>query len=187
MSVRSPRIEFAVGAFLLLALASLLVLAIASTNGKWGFGGDSYALKARFTTIGALRPNAPVKIGGVAVGQVAHIELDPKTFESKVTLAINSQYKDLPADTSAGIFTSGLLGESYIGLTPGGDPEPLKPGDEIFLTQPAVDLIQLVGKYMFSGGGTQGGDKKDAAAPATNDVPAYLQGDAAPTHDESKP
>ncbi|KQZ59272.1 outer membrane lipid asymmetry maintenance protein MlaD [Lysobacter sp. Root559] len=186
MSVRSPRIEFAVGAFLLLALASLLVLAIASTNGKWGFGGDSYALKARFTTIGALRPNAPVKIGGVAVGQVAHIELDPKTFESKVTLAINSQYKDLPADTSAGIFTSGLLGESYIGLTPGGDPEPLKPGDEIFLTQPAVDLIQLVGKYMFSGGGAQGGDKKDAAAPATNDVPAYLQGEAAPTQDESK-
>jgi phospholipid/cholesterol/gamma-HCH transport system substrate-binding protein len=192
MSVRSPRIEFAVGAFLLLALASLLVLAIASTNGKWGFGGDSYALKARFTTIGALRPNAPVKIGGVAVGQVAQIELDPKTFESKVTLAIDSQYKDLPADTSAGIFTSGLLGESYIGLTPGGDPEPLKPGDEIFLTQPAVDLIQLVGKYMFSGGGAQGGDKKDAAAPATNDVPAYLQGDAqpgdaTPTHDESKP
>jgi phospholipid/cholesterol/gamma-HCH transport system substrate-binding protein len=108
-----------------------------------------------------------------------------------VTLAINKRYT-LSADTSAGILTSGLLGESYVGLSPGGDPENLKPGDQIFLTQPAVDLIQLVGKYMFSGGGAQGGDKKDAAAPATNDVPAYLQGDAqpgdaTPTHDESKP
>jgi len=66
MSTRAPRIEFAVGAFLLLALASLLVLALASTNGRWGVSGDTYPLTARFSTIGALRPNAPVKIGGVA-------------------------------------------------------------------------------------------------------------------------
>ena len=58
--MRSPRIEFAVGAFLLLALASVLVLALASTNRSWGFGSNSYELKARFTAIGALRPNAPV-------------------------------------------------------------------------------------------------------------------------------
>jgi phospholipid/cholesterol/gamma-HCH transport system substrate-binding protein len=150
--MRSPRIEFAVGAFLLLALASVLVLALASTNRNWGFGGDSYELKARFTSIGALRPNAPIKIAGVAVGKVADIQVDPVKYDSVVTLAIDNKYKDLPGDTSAGIFTNGLLGESYIGLAPGGDPEPLKPGDEIFLTQPAVDLIQLVGKYMFSGG-----------------------------------
>lgn len=158
MSIRAPRIEFAVGAFLLLGLASLLVLALASTNGKWGAGGDSYTLTARFTSIGALRPNAPVKISGVAVGRVADIRVDPVKYDSVVTLAINSQFKDLPGDTAAGIFTSGLLGESYIGLSPGGDPEPLKPGDEIFLTQSAVDLIQLVGKYMFSGGGSKPGD-----------------------------
>ncbi len=59
MSARGPRLEFAVGAFLLLALASLLVLAIASTNGKFGFGDDSYELKARFTNLGQLRPMAP--------------------------------------------------------------------------------------------------------------------------------
>lgn len=169
MNTRSPRIEFAVGAFLLLALGSLLVLALASTNGKWGFGQDRYELKARFTTIGALRPNAPVKIGGVTIGQVAAIQLDPAKYDSVVTLAIDEQYRDLPGDTAAGIFTSGLLGESYIGLTPGGDPEPLKPGDEIYLTQPAVDLIQLVGKYMFSGGKADAGEDAatDAAAPAT--------------------
>jgi len=176
MSIRAPRIEFAVGAFLLLGLASLLVLALASTNGKWGVGGDTYALTARFSTIGALRPNAPIKIGGVAVGHVADIQVDPVKYDTVVTLAIENKFKDLPADTAAGIFTSGLLGESYIGLTPGGDPEPLKPGDEIFMTQSAVDLLQLVGKYMFSGGGAKPGDSTpDASA---SDEPAGPADDA---------
>jgi phospholipid/cholesterol/gamma-HCH transport system substrate-binding protein len=89
-------------------------------------------------------------------------------FDSIVTLDIDNDYKDLPADTSAGIFTSGLLGENYIGLSPGGDPEVLKPGEEIAFTQPAVDLLQLVGKYMFSGGGKPAGsgeaDSADAGA-----------------------
>ncbi|MFC0676411.1 outer membrane lipid asymmetry maintenance protein MlaD [Lysobacter korlensis] len=172
MSNRSPRIEFAVGAFLLLALASLLVLALASTNGKWGFGADRYPLIARFTTIGALRPNAPVKIGGVTVGQVADIQVDPVKYDSVVTLAIDERFADLPGDTAAGIFTSGLLGESYVGLAPGGDPEPLKPGDEIYLTQPAVDLMQLVGKYMFSGGAAGSGDDAAAVDAATDDPAA---------------
>ncbi len=165
MSIRGPRLEFAVGAFLLLGLASLLVLAIASTNGKLGLGGDSYPLTARFSSIGQLRISAPVKIGGVAIGQVADIQLDPVKFDSIVTLAIDRKFSELPADTAAGIFTSGLLGESYIGLQPGGELEILKPGDEIALTQPAVDLIQLVGKYMFSGGGAKPGENAGDASP----------------------
>ena len=152
MLLRGPRLEFAVGAFLLLALASLLVLAIASTNGKWGFGHATYPLKARFTNLGQLRPGAPVKIGGVAIGNVGEITLDPVKLDALVTLDIDSRYKDLPADTSASILTGGLLGDSYIGLQPGGDTEALKPGEEIAFTTPAVDLIQMVGKYMFSGG-----------------------------------
>jgi phospholipid/cholesterol/gamma-HCH transport system substrate-binding protein len=183
MSIRAPRIEFAVGAFLLLALASLLVLALASTNGRWAIAGDTYELTARFSTIGALRPNAPVKIGGVAIGHVAKIDVDPVKFDTVVTLAVNKRYNTLPSDTAAGIFTSGLLGESYVGLTPGGDPESLKPGDEIYLTQSAVDLIQLVGKYMFSGGGAKPAD--NAAQPAA--VPDYLQDEASPTDETKKP
>ena len=163
MSVRGPRLEFAVGAFLLLALASLLVLALASSNGKFGFGADSYPLKARFTNLGQLRPNAPVKIGGVTIGSVADIQLDPVKLDAVVTLAIDTRYHDLPADTSASILTGGLLGESYIGLAPGGDIEPLKPGEEIAFTTPAVDLIQMVGKYMFGGGKPAAGDGTDAA------------------------
>ncbi|ALJ30064.1 MULTISPECIES: outer membrane lipid asymmetry maintenance protein MlaD [Stenotrophomonas] len=153
MAIRGPRLEFSVGAFLLLALASLLVLAVASTNQRFGMGGGDYVLKARFSQVGQLRPQAPVKVGGVTIGQVADIQLDPARYDSIVTLSLDGKFKDLPADTSAGIFTSGLLGESYVGLQPGGDPDVLKSGDEIVFTQPAVDLIQLVGKYMFSGGG----------------------------------
>ena len=177
MAVRGPRLEFAVGAFLVLALASLLVLAIASTNKKFGFGSSSYELTANFTNLGELRPQAPVKIGGVVIGQVSAIELNPTTFESVVTLSINKQFNELPADTSAGIFTSGLLGENYIGLSPGGDPEVLKPGEQIAFTQPAVDLLQLVGKYMFSGGGNTGGN---AAPDAAGDPPS-------PPHEEPTP
>jgi phospholipid/cholesterol/gamma-HCH transport system substrate-binding protein len=173
MSVRGPRLEFAVGAFLLLALASLLVLALASSNGKFGFGSATYPLKARFTNLGQLRPNAPVKFGGVNIGNVADIQLDPVKLDAVVTLAIDSRYKDLPSDTSASILTGGLLGESYIGLQPGGDVEPLKPGEEIAFTTPAVDLIQMVGKYMFGGGSKPAADSGDAdATPPSPTEPA---------------
>lgn len=163
MSIRGPRLEFAVGAFLLLALATLLVLALASTNGKFAIGGGTYPLKARFSSIGQLRANGPVKIGGVTVGNVADIQLDPVKYDSIVTLAIDKKFKDLPADTTAGVFTSGLLGEAYVGLQPGGDPEVLKPGDEIAFTQSAVDLLQLAGKYMFGGGAPKPADDADSA------------------------
>ena len=167
MSVRGPRLEFAVGAVLLLALASLLVLALASTNGKFSFGQHTYPLKARFTNLGQLRTSAPVKVGGVVIGNVADIQLDPVKFDAVVTLAIDDRYKDLPTDTSAGILTGGLLGESYIGLQPGGDETALKPGEEIAFTTPAVDLIQMVGKYMFGGGSkpAAGPDSQSNAAP----------------------
>ena len=175
MAIRGPRLEFSVGAFLVLALASLLVLAVASTNRRFGVGGDSYPLVAKFTQVGQLRAQAPVKIGGVVVGQIEKIELDPKTFQSVVTLSIDGRYQDLSTDTSAGIFTSGLLGESYIGLSPGGDPESLKPGDEIGYTQPAVDLLQLVGKYMFSGSDKTTGDAAATQAPPDATAPSSLQ------------
>jgi phospholipid/cholesterol/gamma-HCH transport system substrate-binding protein len=176
MATHGPRLEFAVGAFLLLALASLLVLAIASTNGKFGFSRDTYDLTARFTNLGQLRPNAPVKIGGVTIGQVAEIQLDPVKFDSIVTLAIDNRYDEIPIDTSAGILTGGLLGESYIGLQPGGDMESFKPGEEIAFTTPAVDLIQMVGKYMFGGGAPAADDAADAAV----DAPPPIEEESTP-------
>ncbi|MBP6750768.1 MAG: outer membrane lipid asymmetry maintenance protein MlaD [Xanthomonadaceae bacterium] len=168
MSTRGPRLELAVGAFLLLALASLLVLAIASTNGRFGFGEDTYLLKARFTNLGQLRPMAPVKIGGVAIGKVESIDLDPQKLDAVVMLSIDGRYKDLSTDTSASVLTGGLLGESYVGLQPGGDVEILKPGDEIAFTTPAVDLIQMAGKYIFGGPGGASGNSADAGTDTTS-------------------
>ncbi|MGY0612930.1 MULTISPECIES: outer membrane lipid asymmetry maintenance protein MlaD [unclassified Luteimonas] len=170
---RGPRLEFAVGAFLLLALASVLVLAVASTNGKFGFARDTYELTARFTNLGQLRPNAPVKVGGVTIGSVSAIDLDPVKFDTIVTLAIDNRFNEIPIDTSAQILTGGLLGESYVGLQPGGDMEVFLPGEELVYTQPAVDLMQMVGKYMFSGGGNDGAAGGDTgAAPAADDTPS---------------
>lgn len=171
MSTRGPRLEFAVGAFLLLALGSLLVLAIASTNGRFSLGGDSYELTARFSNLGQLRRQAPVRVGGVTIGRVAAIELDPVRFDSIVTLAIDNRYRDMPIDTSASILTGGLLGESYVDLQPGGDMESLQPGEEIAYTSPAVDLMQMVGKYMFSG---PGGGQPPAEAPQDSTDPEPL-------------
>lgn len=165
---RGPRLEFAVGAFLLLALATLLVLAIASTNNNFsfGFGNKTYPVTARFTDLGQLRPQAPVKVGGVTIGRVGGIQLDPVRFDSIVTLDIDNRYNELPIDTSATILTGGLLGESYVDLQPGGDMESLQPGEEIAFTTPAVDLIQMVGRYMFSG---PGGSDDTPAQPAPAD------------------
>jgi phospholipid/cholesterol/gamma-HCH transport system substrate-binding protein len=158
--VTSQKLEWSVGAFILMGFACALVLAFASTNTQDRLGGGTYEVTARFSNLGELRPRAPVKIAGVKIGEVANVTLDPKTFEAVVTLRLARAAGELPLDSSAAIYTSGLLGERYIGLAPGGDLEMLVQGDEILMTQSAVVLEQLIGKYMF------GGADGDAAAPA---------------------
>jgi phospholipid/cholesterol/gamma-HCH transport system substrate-binding protein len=160
------KLELTVGAFIAMGLACVLVLAFASTNSADRLGGETYLVTARFANTGELKPRAPVKIAGVKVGEVAALVLDPAKFEAVATLRLSKAAGELPADSSAAIYTAGLLGERYIGLSPGGDPEPLADGDEIYLTQSAVVLEQLIGKYLFSGGdvnsGDTAGDKADA-------------------------
>lgn len=179
------KIEFAVGAFLALALAALMVLAFASTNGKWSLGGGTYTIKAKFPNTGALRVNAPVKVGGVAIGAVSDIALD-KNYDAVATLAIKDEYK-LSADTSASILTSGLLGESYVNLQPGGDAKDLRNGDELFITQGAVDLMSLVGKFMFSGGAEKEPQNSgnDSAPPPVKDK--ATESDSAPVENTPDP
>lgn len=154
--------ELSVGAFILMGFACAMILAFASTNSANRLGGETYSVTARFTNTGELKLGAPVKIAGVKVGEISAVTLDPTTFDALVSLRLSREIGDLPADTAAAIYTSGLLGERYIGLAPGGDPEPLKDGDEILLTQSAVILEQLISKYLFGAGGA---DKdKDAGA-----------------------
>lgn len=163
----SHKTEWSVGAFILMGFAVALVLAFASTNSGDRLGGKTYGVKARFANTGELKIGAPVKIAGVKVGEVANVTLDPQTFDALVDLRMAGG-TEVPADSSAAIYTSGLLGERYVGLAPGGDPTPLADGDEILLTQSAVVLEQLIGKYMFGAGGD---DKKSENDTSTEDTP----------------
>jgi phospholipid/cholesterol/gamma-HCH transport system substrate-binding protein len=149
------KVEVASGVFLLLGVFALIWLATRATDYGRDIGDDVYQVTARFTNVAELKERAPVKIGGVVVGLVDNIKLDPVSFEAVVTLRIDSRFNEIPNDTSASILTSGILGDRYVGLEPGGGFEFLAEGDTLFLTQSAVVLEQLVSKYLFN---TQGAE-----------------------------
>ncbi|GAB4200697.1 MAG: outer membrane lipid asymmetry maintenance protein MlaD [Wenzhouxiangellaceae bacterium] len=146
----SHTVEFTSGLFILIGLAALVFLALQSTDLGGVLREGSYTISARFGNIGDLKARAPVSIGGVAVGNVEKVELDPATFEAVVTMKISTRYTDLPEDTSASILTQGVLGDQYVGLEPGGSLETLGDGDELFITQSAVVLENLISKYLFN-------------------------------------
>ncbi len=149
------KVEFASGIFLLLGIAALVWLAMRATDYGQDIGKETYTISARFTNIGDLRNQAPVKIGGVTVGMVESISLDPVSFEAVVQMQVASRFDEIPSDTGASILTSGVLGDRYIGLEPGGAPDMLQEGDEIFITQSAVVLEQVISKYLFNAGSKQ--------------------------------
>ncbi len=151
------KVELTSGIFLLLGIAAMLWLATKATDYGMQVGDDTYQVNARFTNVADLKTRSPVKIGGVTVGLVEKISLDPVTFDAVVEMQIDSRYSDIPSDTSASILTSGMLGDRYIGLDPGGAMEALTDGDEIFITQSAVVLETLISKYLFNN--DQGGDE----------------------------
>lgn len=146
------KVEFASGIFLLLGIAALIWLATRATDYGQEIGKETYRISARFTNIGDLRTRSAVKVGGVTVGLVESIELDPVTFEAIVRMQVANRFNEIPSDTGASILTSGVLGDRYIGLEPGGAPDFLGDGDEIFITQSALVLEQIIGKYLFSTG-----------------------------------
>jgi len=142
-------IETLVGLFVLLGLLGLVFLALQAANLGASSGGATYAVQARFDNVGGLKPRAPVRVAGVTVGRVKSIGVDPKTFQGVVTLDIEKAYS-FPKDTAAKILTSGLLGDQYIGLEPGGDDANLTAGDTIAQTQSAVVLENLIGQFLTS-------------------------------------
>ena len=137
-----------VGLFVIAGIVALLFLAlkVGSTNAI--NPSDSYEVVARFENIGGLKPRAPVKSAGVVVGRVADIQFDNETYEAAVTLRLDKRYA-FPKDSSAAILTSGLLGEQYVGLDAGGDSLKLKEKDRILITQDAVVLENLIGRFLY--------------------------------------
>lgn len=146
-------IEFTVGAFMLAGLISLLVLALQVSGLEHLFQEEpGYKVYAEFSNIGGLKPRAKVSVGGVVVGRVTRIVLEPNSYYAKVTLYINpNRVERLPSDTRASIMTAGLLGDNFISLTPGFDEvRALENGSTIPIvnTDSAVSLEQLISKFM---------------------------------------
>ena len=137
-----------VGIFMLLGVGALLWLSLRVGDLGEDRPSSTYAVEAKFSNIGGLKAKAPVKSAGVLVGRVSDIKFDNDRFQASVELTLDKRYS-FPKDTSASILTSGLLGEVYIGLDPGGEEKKLSDGDKISLTQSAVVLERLIGQFMF--------------------------------------
>lgn len=138
-----------VGLFVLLGAAAILFLALRAANLTSLNLSSTYQIAAKFDNIGGLKPKAAVKSAGVVVGRVEAIEFDDKSFQARVTLAMQTRYT-FPKDSSLKILTSGLLGEQYIGIEAGGDEKNLAAGDTITATQSAVVLENLIGQFLYS-------------------------------------
>jgi len=146
----SRTVQIWVGLFVALGMAALFVLAMKVSNISAFQSEGGYVLKANFENIGGLKVKSPITMAGVVIGRVSEISFDRNTYEAVVSMNIEHQYDNIPEDTTASIFTAGLLGEQYIGLEAGGSETYLKQGDSFKLTQSAVVLEKLIGQFLVS-------------------------------------
>lgn len=152
--MNSRAVEILVGLFMALFFAAMFFLAMRVSNLSSLGGGGGYEILASFENIGGLKVRAPVAAGGVRVGRVTGIEYDSESFQANVTMSIDNEHTSFPIDTTASIYTAGLLGEQYIGLEPGAEEDFLEDGHEIDLTQSAMVLEKLIGQVVFSKSGS---------------------------------
>lgn len=162
---QSRAIDVSTGLFVLLGLAAIIFLVTQISNREISLRDTSYRVKAQFENIGGLKVGAPVSMAGVKVGRVESIGFDMDLFKAVVTLRIDGHYDRIPNDSDASIFTAGLLGGQYIGISPGGSDEYLKDGDQVEFVQDAVVLENLISKYLFSQAG-KASESEPEAAPA---------------------
>jgi phospholipid/cholesterol/gamma-HCH transport system substrate-binding protein len=144
-------VETAVGVFVLIGLLCVAYLTIKLGKMEW-FGGDYYTLEARFNSVSGLKAGALVDMAGVEIGKVTDIRLDKERQDAIVSLKIDKGLM-LTDDVIASVKTSGLIGDKYIRLTPGGSDRILKSGDMIIETESALDIEELVSKYVFGDAG----------------------------------
>lgn len=138
-----------VGFFVIIGALGLMFLALKAGNMSSLSFEKTYSVTTRFDNIGGLKPRAPIKSAGVVVGRVGDISFDDEEFRAQVMLQIEERYK-FPKDSSAKILTSGLLGEQYISIEPGGDDKNLANGDQITMTQSAMVLENLISQFIYS-------------------------------------
>lgn len=138
-----------VGLFVLLGAVALMFLALKAGNMSSFSFEKTYTISSRFDNIGGLKPRAPVKSAGVVVGRVGDITFDNQDYRALVKLQLQESFK-FPKDSSAKILTSGLLGEQYVGIEPGGDEADLADGDQIKMTQSAIVLENLISQFIYN-------------------------------------
>ncbi len=144
-------LELAVGVFFLIGIICLAYLSI--KLGKMEvIGHRGYEVYAKFSSVGGLKEGASVEIGGVEIGRVKDIKLDPKDYTAVVTFALHSNVK-LPDDSIAAVKTKGLIGEKYVSITPGASERMIKPGGRIRETQPPFDLSEAIGRLIYGSPG----------------------------------
>ncbi len=143
-------LELWVGLFVAAGILALAMLAFKVGNLTTADVVDGYQVKANFDNVGGLKVKAAVTVAGVRVGRVTGIAFDSNKYQAIVTMDIDGQYKNIPVDSTANILTSGLLGDQYIGVEPGGEETYLKDGDTILRTQSALVLEKLVGQVIFN-------------------------------------
>lgn len=164
--VQRKTLEVWVGLFVAAGLFAIAVLAFRVGNLTVADVSNAYTITARFDNIGGLKVKSAVTMAGVRVGRVSGISFDDDRYQAVVKMDIDGRFDKIPTDTSASILTSGLLGEQYVGLEPGGAEEYLKGGDTLKLTQSAVVLEKLIGQFLFSKAAeTPEGNKPAAPAP----------------------
>ena len=149
-------IEMGTGLFVLLGMTAAFFLITQTTGSQALSGNESYTVTARFQNVGSLKARAPVAMSGVTIGRVQDVVFDPVALEAVVTFDIDQRYDQIPDDSDASILTAGLLGSQYIGLQPGGSEFFLENGSEIQFTQSAIVLENLISKYLFNSGGSDG-------------------------------
>jgi len=148
---KSRTLNLGTGSFVLLGFAALFFLTTQTTSrGLSFFGPPHYDVTAKFDNIGDLKVGAPVSMSGVEIGRVARIDFDSNDFKAVVLLRLNQRYNKIPTDSDASIYTQGLLGGKFIGLTAGGADSYLKDKDKIDFTQSAFVLENLIGQVLAS-------------------------------------
>ena len=151
-------VELGTGLFVLLGMVAAFFLITQTTGSEAFTGNETYTVTARFQNVGSLKARAPVAMAGVTIGRVSNIRFDPEMLDAVVTFAIDRRYDKIPEDSDASILTAGLLGSQYIGLQAGGSEFYLEEGSEIQFTQSAIVIEELISKYLFNSGGSDGGN-----------------------------
>ena len=151
-------VELGTGLFALLGMGALFFLTTQTTGGEDFSADETFRITARFDNVGSLRPRAPVSMSGVTIGRVTRIDFDAAALDAVVTMDIDARYDQIPEDSDASILTAGLLGSQYVGLQAGGSEFYLEEGSEVLLTQSAIVLESLIGKFLVGGGSDDGSD-----------------------------